>query len=79
MEGATANLVRNTGIGAVFDPSDIAGIKGFLGQFLEECGSSGCWLELEAANQFDHYSISRRLADELGRLWIMAPAPEAAS
>ena len=77
-EGATANLVRNAGIGAVFDPSDIAGIKGFIGQSLEECGTSGCWLKPEAVNQFDLYAISRRLADELDRLCVMAPAPEAA-
>jgi glycosyltransferase involved in cell wall biosynthesis len=78
-EGATADLVRNTGIGAVFDPSDVAGIKRFIGQSVEECRTSECWLEPEAANQFDLGSISRQLADELGRVCVMAPAPEAAS
>lgn len=78
-EGATANLIRNTEIGAVFDPSDIAGIKGFIGQSLEECRTSGCWLKPEAVNQFDLSSVSRRLADELDRLCVMAPAPGAAS
>jgi len=78
-EGATANLVRNTGIGAVFDPSDIAGIKGFIGQSFEEYGTSGCRIKPDAANQYDLDSISRRLADELNRLCVMTPAPEAAS
>ena len=78
-EGATANLIRNTGIGAVFDPSDIAGIKSFIGQSLEEFGTSGSWIKPEAANQFELNSISRRLADELGRVCVMTPAPAVAS
>jgi len=78
-EGATADLIRETEIGAVFDPSDIAGIKGFIGRSLEQSTTSGCWLKPDGANQFDLDSISRRLADELGRLCVMEPPPESAS
>jgi hypothetical protein len=78
-EGATANLIRKTGIGAVFDPSDLAGIKDFIGHCLEECGTSGSWTNPDAASQFDLDSISRRLADELTRLCVIAPGPDTAA
>ena len=74
-EGATANLVRNTGIGAVFDPSDIAGIKFFISKCLDQSGTSASLLKPDAVNQYDLDSISRRLADELNCLCVMAPAP----
>ena len=74
-EGATANLVRNTGIGAVFEPSDIAGIRRFIGQCLDQSGTSAPPLKPDAANQYDLDSISRRLADELNGLCVMTPAP----
>ncbi|MGH9462653.1 MAG: glycosyltransferase, partial [Vicinamibacteria bacterium] len=78
-EGATADLIRKTEIGAVFDPSDIAGIKSFVGRSLEECGTAGCWIKPDAANQYDLDSISRRLADELNGLCVMEPGPDAPS
>jgi Glycosyl transferase 4-like domain len=78
-EGATAKLVRSTGIGAAFEPSDVAGIKGFVSQSYAECGTSRCWLKPDATNQFDLDSISRQLADELGHLCVTEPGTEATS
>jgi glycosyltransferase involved in cell wall biosynthesis len=77
--GATADLIRNTGIGGVFDPSDVAGIKGFISRSLAERGTPGCWIRPEAANPFDLDSISLRLADELNRVCVLEPGPEARS
>jgi len=75
-EGATANLIRNTGIGATFGPSDIVGIKDFIGQ---EIGASRSWLNPDAVSQFDLESISRQLAHELGNLCVTTPAAAATS
>jgi glycosyltransferase involved in cell wall biosynthesis/2-polyprenyl-3-methyl-5-hydroxy-6-metoxy-1,4-benzoquinol methylase len=75
-EGATADFIRNTAIGAVFDPSDTAGIKGFIRQSVEACGTSDCWINPDATSPFELDSISRRLADELNRLCVVEPCPE---
>lgn len=77
-EGATADLVRSTGIGSAFDPSDIDGIKAFICQSFVECRKPDISLKTDAANQYDLESTSRRLADELDRLCVLAPVPEAA-
>jgi glycosyltransferase involved in cell wall biosynthesis len=77
-EGATADLIRGAA-GAVFDPSDIAGIKGFIGRSLEESRGSGCLLQPPVTKDFDLDSIARRLAEELGRTCVMAPPPGSAS
>lgn len=78
-EGATADLIRGAALGAVFDPSDIAGIKRFIGRSLEESRASGCRLEPHATKDFDLDSIARRLAEELGRTCVMVPAHGSAS
>ena len=71
--GATADLIRNTGIGAVFDPGDIAGIKGFIGQCLEAARTSACSVDPNATSPFELDSISRQLADELARVCASGP------
>ena len=76
-EGATADLIRSTGIGAVFDPGDIAGIKGFVGKCMEEARTSACSVDPHATSPFELDSISRQLADELAR--VCASGPSAAS
>lgn len=78
-EGATANLVKDTGIGAAFDPSDIAGIKGFIGRSLGEREASTCSFKPDAVKQYDLNSISSRLADELSRICVVATATKAPS
>ena len=77
--GATADLIGKSGIGGVFDPSDVAGIKGFIGRSFEECRTSECWIKPDAASPFDLDSVSRRLADELNRLCVVEPDAEASS
>jgi glycosyltransferase involved in cell wall biosynthesis len=77
--GATADLIRNTGIGAVFDPSDIAGIKGFIGQCLDEARTSAFCVDPNATNLFELDSISRQLADELERVCASGPSAAPAS
>ncbi len=77
--GATADLIRSTGIGAVFDPGDVAGIKGFIGQSLEEARTSACGVNPDATSQFELDAIARQLADELGRVCASAPTPRSES
>ena len=72
--GATTDLIRNTGIGAVFDPGDIAGIKGFIGQCLEEARTSACCVDPNATGLFELDSLSRQLADELARVCASGPS-----
>jgi glycosyltransferase involved in cell wall biosynthesis len=72
-EGATADLIRSAGVGGVFDPSDIAGIKRFIGRCLEESRGSACWLQPHLAKDFDLDSVAGRLAEQLGRCVMASP------
>lgn len=78
-EGATADLFRSTEFGGVFDPSDAAGIKTFIGRSFKECATSECWIKPDAVSPFDLDSVSRRLAEELNRLCVVEPDSGAAS
>jgi len=66
--GATADLIRSTGTGAVFDPSDVKGIKHFIHQLMSN-GSSLIQNDTShILNKFDRKSLIQKLADDLNRI-----------
>jgi hypothetical protein len=71
-EGATCDLIRSTGIGGVFHPSDIVGIKNFITQSLSAGAVFGTSLKTEAVNQFNVAAITRSLVDYLDQICLKA-------
>lgn len=69
-EGATADLIRSTGVGGAFSPSDIEGIKKFVLQVSHEKDRSRDGAELEAAARFDVTELTRQLAARLDRICV---------
>lgn len=69
-EGATADLIRSTGVGGAFSPSDIEGIKKFVLQVSHENDRSRDGAELEAAARFDVTELTRQLAARLDRICV---------
>lgn len=68
-EGATSDLINSTGIGTVFHPSDINGIKAFI---YESIINGDSLKENNSLNIFDKYDrkiIIQKLADHLDRLF----------
>ena len=73
--GATCDLIHSTGVGAVFRPSDTAGIKEYLlGSMNADCGlvqSKG----KRSVSEYEVHSLTRRLARYLDGL--SSPAEDA--
>jgi glycosyltransferase involved in cell wall biosynthesis len=63
--GATAELIRDTKIGGVFDPADIEGIKSFMATAYMERGAPREPGSADRVKQFDLDSVTSRLAEEL--------------
>jgi glycosyltransferase involved in cell wall biosynthesis len=66
--GATADLVRSTGTGVVFDPSDVEGIKHFILQSMKNPDSLTQNDTSHILNKFDRKFLTQKLADELDRI-----------
>lgn len=64
-EGATANLIRETNIGGVFEPQDVEGIKNFIATAYRERGEDALPVIRGRLKQFDLDSVAARLAAEL--------------
>jgi Glycosyl transferase 4-like domain len=70
-EGATSDLIRSTGIGGVFRPGDIAGIKDFINaSFISR--NAGAGLTHETVNRFEINSLTRDLVDYLDLICMKA-------
>jgi glycosyltransferase involved in cell wall biosynthesis len=63
--GATAQLIRDTRIGGVFDPADIQGIKHFVTAAYEERGAARASGNADRVKQFELDAVTARLAEEL--------------
>jgi glycosyltransferase involved in cell wall biosynthesis len=66
--GATADLIRSTGTGSVFDPSDVEGIKHFILQSMKNRDSLLQNDSSHILNKFDRKFLTQKLADELDRV-----------
>lgn len=78
-EGATSDLIRSTGIGGVFHPGDVAGIKSFIAQSFQANADGAASLRNEAVERFDIGFITLTLADHLDRIGIKAEEKREAS
>jgi glycosyltransferase involved in cell wall biosynthesis len=63
--GATAELIRETRIGGVFDPADIQGIKSFIATAYAERAAPREPGIADRVKQFDLDSVTSRLVEEL--------------
>ncbi len=72
-DGATARLIRSTGIGSVFEPEDTEGIKRFIRESLarEETGEQT--YGPESVSEFEIGSTAGRLASVLDGLLVTVP------
>ena len=61
-DGATSDLVRSTGVGVAFRPSDTAGIKEFLLRSMKEDCLSTQFKNKGAVSEYEIQSVTRRLA-----------------
>jgi glycosyltransferase involved in cell wall biosynthesis len=69
-EGATSELIRATGIGGVFSPTDVAGIKNFISDSFRASINSGVGSRAGVVDQFDINAITKNLVDHLDRICI---------
>lgn len=76
--GATAQLIRDTRIGGVFDPTDIPGIKNFISRAYQERGAPREPGVADRVKQFDLDSVASRLVEELEGVGRNLRRPEAA-
>ena len=67
-EGATSDLIHSAAAGAVFSPSDTAGIKEFICQSMNQTGDPGRKATNSVGVYCDIRSLTRRLAEHLDRL-----------
>lgn len=78
-DGATSDLIRTTGIGRVFSPPDISGIKAFIAESLDRNWIVKSQITPDIMDRFEIHSITRRLVDELDRLRVTEAAPNVVS
>lgn len=69
-DGATGDLIRATGIGEVFSPTDVAGIKKFICNSFKACTNSGVGSGAGVVDQFDINAITQHLVEYLDRICI---------
>jgi len=67
-EGATWDLIRSTGVGGVFHPTDVAGIKRMIASSIDDSHHSGNGLDDESKGRFDVTNLTGRLVDQLDRI-----------
>ncbi len=66
--GATADLIRSTGAGGIFDSADVEGIKHFIYQSMKNRNSLTQNDTSHILEKFDRKFLTQKLADELERI-----------
>jgi hypothetical protein len=64
--GATSDLIRSTGVGEVFDPADVEGIKDFIHRSISDGDLTDS--RDKSTHQLDRKTITGELAKHLDRI-----------